>query len=69
MKDYPNRQRYHQILKAMTPQDRLMRSFELSDLADEAFRAGLADKYPNLTDDELQELFLEKRLRCHNRNY
>jgi hypothetical protein len=69
MKTYPNRQRYHQILKAMSPQDRLMKAFELSELADSAFRAGLKNRYPDRSDDELRQLYLERRLKCHNHNY
>jgi hypothetical protein len=69
MKTYPNKQRYHQILKAMPPQDKLMKAFGLSDLANSAFRAGLKNRYPDLTDGELHKLYLEKRLECHNRTY
>jgi hypothetical protein len=32
MKTYPNKQRYHQILRTMSPQDRLMKAFELSEV-------------------------------------
>jgi hypothetical protein len=69
MKTYPNKQRYYQILKAMSPQDKLMKAFELSDLTNSAFRAGLKNRYPNLTDGELHKLYLEKRLECYNRTY
>jgi hypothetical protein len=69
MKTYPNKQRYHQILKAMSPQDRLLKTFELSDLANSAFKAGLRNRHPDLTDEEFEKLYLEKRSQCHNRNY
>ena len=46
-----------------------MKAFELSDLANSAYKAGLKSKYPEMTDEALQQLFLEKRLKCHNRNY
>ncbi|MDR2671833.1 MAG: hypothetical protein LBC35_00755 [Coriobacteriales bacterium] len=69
MKAYPNKQKYHQILKTMSPQDRLMKAFELSDLANAAFKVGLKDRYPHATDAELDRLYLEKRSKCHNRNY
>jgi hypothetical protein len=69
MKTYPNKQRYHQILRAMSPQDRLMKAFELSELANSAFKAGLRNRFPELSSEELDRLYLEKRLQCHNRNY
>ena len=69
MKTNPNKHRYHQILKAMTPQEKLMRVFELSDLANDACKAGLKDRYPSYTDEELQRLYLEERCKCHNHNY
>ena len=69
MKTYPSKEKYHQILKAMSPQDKLLRVFELSELADSAFKAGLKNRYPRMTDDELHQLYLDRRLKCHNRNY
>jgi hypothetical protein len=69
MKTYPNHDIYRQILKAMTPQDKLLKAFELSDLANAAFRAGLRGRHPDMPEDELDKLYLEKRKQCHNRNY
>jgi hypothetical protein len=69
MKTHPNRQRYYQILKAMSPEDRLKKAFELSELANSALLAGLRNDHPDLTDDELDRLYRERRLQCHNRNY
>jgi hypothetical protein len=69
MKTYPNKQRYHNILKVMTPQEKLEKSFDLTDFSNAAFKAGLRNRYPDLTDDELEQLYLEKLRSCHNRNY
>jgi hypothetical protein len=69
MKTYPNKERYYQILRGMSPQERLEKAFELSDLANDAFRAGLKNRYPDLSTDEFEQLYLEKLRACHNRNY
>jgi hypothetical protein len=69
MKTYPNKQKYHEILKGMSPQEKIEKVFELSDLANAAFFAGLRNRYPQLSDDELKSLYLKKRRACHNQNY
>ena len=69
MKTYPNKQRYRDILKDMSPQEKLEKSFELTEFANSAFRAGLKTRYPNLTADELEQLYQERLRKCHNRNY
>jgi len=53
----------------MSPQEKLEKSFELTDMANEAFRAGLKNRYPQLTEDQLEQLYIEKKAACHNRNY
>ena len=69
MKTYPNKQRYQEILRGMSPQEKLEKSFELTELANSAHKAGLKNRYPSLTDEELEQLYLEKRKTCHNQNY
>ena len=69
MKTYTNKQRYHEILRGMSPQEKLEKSFELTDFANAAFKAGLVSRYPNLTEDELERLYLEKKKTWHNQNY
>jgi len=69
MKTHPNKQRYHEILKGMTPQEKVEKVIELSNLANAAFLAGLRNRYPQLSDNELKELYLEKRRTWHNQNY
>jgi hypothetical protein len=69
MKTYPNKQRYHEILRSMSPQQKLEKVFELSELANSAFKAGLMSRYPHLSEDELEQLYQEKRKACHNQNY
>jgi len=69
MKTYPNKQRYHEILRAMTPQQRLEKSFELTELANAAFKAGLAQRNPDLSPEELGALYVQRLIACHNQTY
>ncbi len=69
IKQRPNHPLYIQILRRMTPEQRLLKAFELSNLSRELFRTGLQKRFPDLTDSELKALFLERLDKCHNRNY
>jgi len=69
MKTYPNKQRYHEILKGMSPQEKLEKVFELTELANAAFMAGLKNRHPHLSSDELNQLYIKRRQACHNQNY
>jgi len=53
----------------MSPQAKLEKSFELSDLANAAFKAGLKSRFPQLSEAELEQCYLEKLQACHNQNY
>ena len=69
MKTYPNKQKYHQILKAMSPEEKVIKVFELSELSNEAFKTGLRNRYKEMSDEEFHQLYLERRSKCHNQNY
>ena len=69
MKTYPNKERYNEILRGMTAQQKLEKAFELGELADEAFKAGLRQRNPQLSTDELERLYVEKRRAWHNQDY
>lgn len=68
-KPRPNHGLYLQILRRMTPQQRLDKAFELTALARELFLHGLRRRYPNLSDEQFHQVALEHLRRCHNRNY
>jgi hypothetical protein len=53
----------------MTPQQRLQKSFELTELPRNLFRQGLRKRFPGLSEDALHRLYLERLAKCHNRNY
>lgn len=53
----------------MTPEQRLARAFELTEMVRELFRQGLRTRFPELPEDEFQKLYLERLDLCHNRNW
>lgn len=68
LKTQPNRRIYMETLRRMTPEERLAKAFELSDMTHEALRAGLKARYPLASGTELQDLYLERLERCRKRN-
>ena len=68
-KPRPNRQRYLEILRRMTPEQRLRIAFDLTEQTRELLRIGLRDRFPELSEEELHKLYLERLEKCHNRNY
>ena len=60
---------YLASLRRMSPQQRLARAFELSDNVRQLFRDGLRRRFPDLSEEELQQLYLNRLSLCHNRNY
>jgi hypothetical protein len=63
-----NRRLYIEILKGMTPEQRLRKSFELTAMARQVLRAGLKHRNPELTTLDLDTLVRERVLHWHNRN-
>lgn len=68
-KPRPNHSAYLQVLRRMPPEQRLAKALELSENARQLFRRGLRKRFPNLTDREFHELYLQRLALCHNRNY
>lgn len=68
-KPRPNHRQYLQVLRRMTPDQRLAKAFELSDLSKQLFKEGLRKQFPELSDDDFHRLYLERLAKCHNRNY
>lgn len=69
VKSQPNRAEYLEVLRRMTPQERLQKAFELSEMAKQLFRDGLRRRFPDLSEEELKRIYMERLARCHNRNY
>lgn len=68
-KPRPNHRRYIEILRRMTPEQRLAKAFELTEMARAAFRQGLRRRFPDLSEQELQKLYRERLDKCRNLNY
>ncbi len=68
-KPRPNHARYIRTLRAMTPEQRLAKAFELSAMTRELFEQGLRKRFPDLGEDEFQRLLQRRLDLCHNRNY
>ena len=69
IKKRPNHKIYIRILRKMTPEQRLLKAFELSEFTMELFIQGLHKRFPDLTSEEFHKLLLERLDNCHNRNY
>jgi hypothetical protein len=66
-KPRPNHQIYLEALRRMTPEQRLLKALELTELSRELFRAGLRRRFPEAGEAELQRIYLERLEKCHNR--
>jgi hypothetical protein len=68
-KPEPNRRLYLEVLRRMTPEQRLAKCFELSAMAKALFIQGLRQRYPDVGEAEFKTILLERLRKCHNRNY
>ncbi len=69
MKPRPNHGIYIRALRAMTPEKRMLKAFELSDFSKRLFIDGLRKNFSHLPEKEFHKLYLERLEKCHNRNY
>ena len=53
----------------MTPEQRLLKAFELSDFSKKLFIEGLHKRFPDLKGKEFKKLLLRRLDKCHNWNY
>ena len=68
-KPRPNHEAYIKMLRAMTPEQRLQKAFEMSAFVKSLFKQGLRQRFPELSEEELHRLYLDRLALCHNRNY
>lgn len=68
-KERPNHARYIEILQRMTPEQRLLKAFELSEFSKALFAEGLRKRHPGLSEEAFHKLLLERLAKCHNQNY
>ena len=69
IKPRKNHKIYIQVLRNMTPEQRIMKTFELSKLTRELFIYGLHKRFPDLSEDDIKKLFLECMKKCWKRTY
>ena len=64
-----NRARYVDALRRMSSEERLSKAFELTEMTRELLKAGLAQRHPSASAQELEQLYLERLERCRNRTF
>ncbi|MEB2308611.1 MAG: hypothetical protein OZ917_04830 [Candidatus Brocadiaceae bacterium] len=69
IKKRPNHKIYIQVLRRMSPEQRLLKAFELSQFSRDLFLHGLRKRFSDLSEAEIKKLYLERLNKCHNRNY
>lgn len=68
-KPRPNHRLYLQVLRRMTPEQRLNKAFELTAYTQAVFREGLRRRFHSLPESDFHRLWLDRLEKCHNRNY
>jgi hypothetical protein len=68
-KPRPQHEAYIEVLRKMTPQQRLAKAFEMSAFTKMLFLEGLKRRFPELSPAELHQLYLDRLAKCHNSNY
>ncbi len=68
-KPRPNHRIYIQILRSMTPEQKLLKVFELSEFSKALFTEGLRQRFPDVTEEEFRRILFDRLEKCHNRNY
>ncbi len=52
----------------MTPDERLRKAFELSELCRKLFLHGLRRRFPDMPERDVMRIYRERLNKCHNRN-
>ena len=68
-KPRPNHRIYIETLRRMTPEQRLMKTFELTEQSRALFAQGLRRRFPDMSEVDLHQLIIQRLKLCHNRNY
>ncbi len=69
IKPRPNHSHYLEALKKMTPQQKLDKVYELSEMGKQLFKQGLRKRFPEKSEEEIRKIYLERIALCHNRNW
>ena len=66
-KPRPNHQLYLEALRRLTPEQRLLKAFELTELTRELLGAGVRQRFPEADEAELRRIYLGRLEKCHKR--
>lgn len=69
IKQSPNHKQYLITLNKMSAEQRLLKALELSAITKMLFMAGLNKRFPDKTETEIKEIYLQRLAKCYNRNY
>lgn len=69
LKPNNNRRLYLEVLRRMTPAQRLAKAMELSELCKRLFLHGLRRRFPDADESQILAEYIKRTARCHNRNY
>ena len=65
----PSHKQYLATLNKMSAEERLQKALELSVITKQLFMAGLNKRFPDKTEIEIKEIYLQRLAKCYNRNY
>ena len=68
VKPHPNHSIYLRALRRMSPEQRLLKAFELSAFSRALFEVGLARRFPHASPDELKRRVIARIDQCRNRS-
>lgn len=68
-KPRPNSAVYLRTLRRMTPEQRLAKAFELTEMTKGLLWSGLRERFPEKSESDLRDLYLRRLEKCHNRDF
>ena len=60
---------YYSVILKMTPEQKVAKVIELTELSRNLMKEGLKIQFPKKTETEIQQLYLDRLRQCHNSNY
>ena len=64
-----DRKEYLDIIRNMSPENRLRKCFELNELTKQLFLTGLKARFPDFSEKKIKEIYLKRIDKCRNLNY
>jgi hypothetical protein len=65
----PSHKVWIEVLRKMTPEQKLLKVFEMGEFHKKLFEYGLRRRFPHLSEEEFQKLLRKRLDLCHNRNW